>query len=120
MSPKTDGDWRSTSCVLCTLNCGLRVRVENNRITKVKSDRSNPFSRGYNCSKGLTVAKYAHHDQRVLEPLKRMPDGSHRPIPWEQALSEIAEKLNDIISRCSGRAVGLVGGGGQANPWSPS
>jgi anaerobic selenocysteine-containing dehydrogenase len=115
MSPKTDADWNSTSCVLCSLNCGLRVRVEKNRITKVKSDRSNPFSRGYNCSKGLTVAKYAHHDQRVFEPQKRMPDGSHRPISWEQAVSEIAEKLNDIISRCGGRAVGLVGGGGQAN-----
>jgi len=115
MSPKTDADWHATCCVLCGNNCGLEVRVEEKRITKVRGNRSTPFSRGYTCSKGLTVAKVAHHDQRVLEPLKRMPDGTHEPIPWEQAISEIAEKLNDIIARCSGRAVGLVGGGGQAN-----
>ena len=82
MSPKTDSDWRSTSCVLCSLNCGLRLRVENNRITKVKGDRPNPFSRGYTCSKGLTVAKYAHHDQRVLEHAGLLDGhwaGEHQP-----------------------------------------
>jgi anaerobic selenocysteine-containing dehydrogenase len=115
MSPKTNGDWHSTACVLCSLNCGLSIRVEGNRIVKVRGDRSNPFSRGYTCPKGVTVAKVADHDQRVTQPLKRMPDGTHQPVAWEQALSEIAEKLGDIVARCSPRAVGLVGGGGQAN-----
>ncbi len=94
MTPKATENWHSTSCVLCALNCGLRVRVDDDQITKVKGDKSNPFSRGYTCPKGLTVAKYAHHEQRVHEPLKRMPDGSHQPISWEQATGEIAEKLN--------------------------
>ncbi len=115
MGPKTEGDWHSTACVLCGNNCGLLVRVEDNQITKVRGDKSNPFSRGYTCSKGLTIAKYAHHEQRVREPLKRMPDGTHVPISWDQAISEIAEKLNQIIARSGGRTVGLVGGGGQAN-----
>ena len=43
MSSKTDADWRSTCCVLCTNNCGLRVQVENDRITKVKADRDTRF-----------------------------------------------------------------------------
>jgi anaerobic selenocysteine-containing dehydrogenase len=115
MSKTTDGDWHSTACVLCSLNCGLRVLVEENRIVKVRGDKSNPFSRGYTCPKGLTVAKSAHHAQRVQQPLKRMPDGTHQPISWEEAYAEIAERLNAIIARSGGRAVGLVGGGGQAN-----
>jgi formate dehydrogenase len=115
MSTTGNGDWQSTACVLCTANCGLRVRVENNRITKVKADKANPASRGYTCSKGVTVAKYAHHKQRVTTPLKRMPDGGHAPVSWDQAISEIAAKLSQIIDRSSPRAVGLVGGGGQAN-----
>jgi anaerobic selenocysteine-containing dehydrogenase len=89
--------------------------VEGNRITKVRGDKSNPFSRGYTCSKGLTVGKTVHHEQRVLQPLKRMPDGTHEPIPWDQAISEIGQKLGDIVERCSPRSVALVGGGGQAN-----
>lgn len=115
MRAKSNGEWQSTACVLCSLNCGLSVRVEGNRIVKVKGDRSNPFSRGYTCPKGVTVGKVADHEQRVLEPLKRMPDGTHEPISWEQAISEIADKLGEIVARCSPRAVGLVGGGGQAN-----
>ncbi len=115
MSPEDKREWQSTSCVLCSINCGLLVKVEDDKITKVRGDKSNPFSRGYTCSKGLTVGKYAHHDQRVREPLVRMQDGSHRPISWDQAIAEIAQKASDIIARHSGRAVGFVGGGGQAN-----
>ena len=115
MSTNGNGQWHSTACVLCSINCGLLAQVEDNRIVKVKGDKSNPFSQGYTCSKGLTIAKYADHKQRVTQPLKKQPDGTHAPISWEQALSEIAEKLNGIIERHGGRAVGLVGGGGQGN-----
>jgi anaerobic selenocysteine-containing dehydrogenase len=115
MSPKTDSEWHSTACVLCSVNCGLQVRVEENRIVKVRGDRANPFSRGYTCPKGMTVSKVADHEQRVTQPLKRMPDGTHEPISWDRAISEIAERLGEIVARCSPRAVGLVGGGGQAN-----
>ena len=90
-------------------------RVEDNRITKVRADKTNPFSQGYTCRKALTVGKYADHKQRVTTPLKRTPDGSYAAISWEQAISEIAAKLREIIDRHSPRAVALVGGGGQAN-----
>jgi anaerobic selenocysteine-containing dehydrogenase len=115
MSTPASDDWQSTSCVLCATNCGLQVRVEDNRITKVRADKTNPFSQGYTCRKALTVGKYADHKQRVTGPLKRMPDGSYAAVPWDQAISEIAAKLREIIDQRSPRAVALVGGGGQAN-----
>jgi anaerobic selenocysteine-containing dehydrogenase len=100
---------------MCGMSCGLEVRVDENRITKVRGDRGNPVSRGYTCSKGLTVAKYAHHLQRVTTPLKQTADGTHAPFFYDPATTEIAAKLNEIIARSSPRAVALVGGGGQAN-----
>jgi anaerobic selenocysteine-containing dehydrogenase len=108
-------DWQSTSCVLCATNCGLQVKVEDNRITKVRADKTNPVSRGYTCRKAMTVSKYADHKQRVTTPLARMPDGSYTPISWDRAITEIAAKLNAIIDRNSPRSVALIGGGGQAN-----
>jgi len=39
------GEWHKTGCVLCAQNCGLEILVENNRMTKVKPDKSNPRSR---------------------------------------------------------------------------
>lgn len=115
MSGTGTDEWQSTACVLCSINCGLQVQVRENEIVKVRGDKTNPFSQGYTCSKGLTIAKYARHKQRVATPLKRQPNGSYTSISWDQAIGEIAAKLNDIVARHSSRAVGLVGGGGQGN-----
>jgi len=49
------GKWHKTGCVLCAQNCGLEVLVENNRMIRVKPDKSNPRSQGYACRKGLNV-----------------------------------------------------------------
>ena len=112
---ETNGTWHSTACTVCATNCGLQVQVEGPRITKVRGDKSNPFSRGYTCSKGLTVAKLVDHKQRVTNPLKRMPDGTYAAISWPQAISEIAARLGEIKASHGAEAVSLIGGGGQAN-----
>ena len=110
-----NGKWHSTACLVCAMNCGLEVQVVDNRIAKVRGDKRNPFSRGYTCSKGLTVGKLVDHKQRVKTPLKRMPGGTYAPISWQDAVSEIAAKFGDIKERHGPGAVALLGGGGQAN-----
>jgi len=92
----SNGSWQSTACLVCGTNCGLELQVEENRIAKVRGDKRNPFSRGYTCSKGLTVGKLVDHKQRVTTPLKRMPDGGYTPIGWQQAISEIAEEGRNV------------------------
>jgi anaerobic selenocysteine-containing dehydrogenase len=104
-----------TVCVLCSHNCGLRVDVEDGRIAAVRADDRNPITRGYVCNKAFSVARYAHHAQRVEHPLRRRPDGSFERIGWVEAIGEIAAKLSEIRERHSPRAIGLVGIGGQAN-----
>jgi predicted molibdopterin-dependent oxidoreductase YjgC len=42
---------RKPACILCDVNCGLEVEVQDRQITKVRSDRDNPRSRGYLCQK---------------------------------------------------------------------
>ena len=39
--------WRSTACILSPMNCGLQVRVEGGRLTKIRGDKRHPVSRGY-------------------------------------------------------------------------
>ncbi len=43
---KVTMDWKKTTCVLCANVCGLEVRVENNRIVKVRGDKDNPRVEG--------------------------------------------------------------------------
>ena len=93
----------------------LTLRVEsNNRIVKVRPDKKNPRSRGYACRKGLNIAYFQHHAQRLTHPLKKV-DGAFQQISWDQALDEIAGRLRAIIDEHGPRALAYVGGGGQGS-----
>lgn len=106
-------EWRKTGCVLCAQNCGLEVQVENNRIVKVRGDRENPRSKGYVCRKGMSVAYFQHHEDRLKYPLKKTGGGFER-ISWEQAIDEISARLKDTVDRNGGHSYVYMGGGGQS------
>jgi len=101
-----------TGCVLCAQNCGLEVEVENNRIVKVKPDKSNVKSEGYFCRKGMNIAYHQHNADRLKYPLKRVGESFER-ISWDQAIDEIASKLKSIVGQYGPRSFAYMGGGGQ-------
>ena len=104
--------WHKTGCVLCAQNCGLEVNVANNRMAKVRPDKSNPRSRGYACRKGLNVAHHQHHADRLTHPLKRTATGFER-ISWNQAIAEISQRLKTVVNQHGPRSYAYMGGGGQ-------
>lgn len=101
-----------TGCVLCAQNCGLEVEVDNNRIVRVKGDKSNVKSEGYICRKGVNIGYHQHNADRLKYPLKRVGDSFER-ISWDQAIDEIAAKLKDIVGQYGPRSFAYMGGGGQ-------
>jgi anaerobic selenocysteine-containing dehydrogenase len=106
--------WKKTACVLCGNGCGVEVQVENNRIVKVRPDKESPISEGYICRKGMNIAYHQHNADRVLYPLKRTGDIFER-ISWDQAISEIAEKLKNILEQHGPRSLASLVGGGEFN-----
>jgi anaerobic selenocysteine-containing dehydrogenase len=112
-------DWHKTACSLCYLNCGLEVQIDGRAITRVRGDREHPRSAGYLCQKAQRLTWYGNHGDRLTSPLRRNPDGSHEPIDWDTALSEIADRLARVraADRAAGRpgSFAYVGGGGQGN-----
>jgi anaerobic selenocysteine-containing dehydrogenase len=115
--PKTLGgkvmtDWQKTGCVLCAQNCGLEVQVSDNRLVRVRPDKDNPRSKGYACRKGMNIANYQHHAERLTVPLKKTADG-FVPISWDQAFREIGGKLKSITAEHGPKSFAYMGGGGQ-------
>jgi len=106
--------WKKTSCVLCGNRCGLEVQVENNRIVKVLTDKNSPISEGYACRKGTSIAFHQHNADRLLYPLKKVGDKFER-VSWDQAISEIAEKLKNILKQHGPRSLASLVGGGEFN-----
>jgi len=105
-------DWNKTTCVLCAVNCGLEVQTEGNRITKVRPDKDCPRSQGYACRKGMSIAYFQNHAERLTHPLKKV-GGAFERISWEQATSEIAARLRELVDTHGPRCLAYMGGGGQ-------
>ncbi len=114
-APGSGGEWHPTACVLCSINCGLEVRIDGPTIARVRGDKAHPGSQGYTCEKGLRIDHYQNGPHRLTSPLRRRPDGSFEEIDWDTAIAEVAARFTDVISEHGGDKILFYGGGGQGN-----
>lgn len=105
----------ATACILCSRNCGLTVEVHDGQLTGIRGDERNPISQGYVCQKAARLAYYQQHRDRLTEPLRREADGRFVPVSWDEALKDIATRLNRLKANHGGKSFATVGGGGQGN-----
>ena len=119
-----------TTCRLCLVRCGMRVEVDDEiakaatapgdpehrlhnqpcEVIKVQGDREHPLSKGYLCVKGKASLDLALAPARVIYPQKRVGErgsGKWQQVPWDEALDDIAQRLNAIIAEHGPRAVAV-------------
>ena len=100
-------------CRICSGGCGTRIGIgPDNRITSIRGDADNTLSQGYACFKGLKAHEAHNHPDRLLHAMKKQPDGTHAPIPAEQALDEVAARLSALMTAHGPDAVGAFCGNG--------
>lgn len=105
----------TTACILCSRNCGLTVDIENGELTRIRGDKNHPTSKGYICQKAARLNHYQNHADRLCQPLQQQADGSFIPVSWDEALTDIAQRLLAIRQQHGGKAFATAGGGGQGN-----
>ena len=105
--------WIPTSCLNCTTRCATRVRVVNGRVVKVTGNPLSQVSEGENCPRAHVGLQVLYDPERINSPLKRTNPAKGRgidpgwaPITWEQALSEVSERLKKL--RGTGEPQGLL------------
>jgi anaerobic selenocysteine-containing dehydrogenase len=81
----------------CPSTCALEVeKLDAHTIGRVRGSKDNGYTAGVICGKVARYAERIHHPNRLTEPLRRKgPKGSGEftPIPWDDALDEVAEAL---------------------------
>lgn len=87
-----------TICFNCESACGLLAYVDKEtfEIRKFEGNPAHPGSRGRNCAKGPATHNQTYDPERILYPLKRVGErgeGKWKRITWDDAVSEIAEKM---------------------------
>ncbi|WP_164008595.1 molybdopterin-dependent oxidoreductase [Pyxidicoccus trucidator] len=81
------------TCNLCEAMCGLRIELEGNRITSIRGDEEDTFSRGHICPKALALKDLYEDPDRLRHPMRRTASGWEQ-VSWEDALEETARRLH--------------------------
>ncbi len=103
-------------CRSCHGGCGVLLHVQDDVLVKVEGDPENPFNRGRLCPIGNASLELTYHPDRLKYPMRRKgPRGSGEweRISWDEALDEIAAKLNASKRQYGAEAVHLGTGTGR-------
>ncbi len=92
-----------TNCFNCESGCGLLAYIDKktNTIRKFEGNPYHPGSRGRTCAKGPATINQIQDRDRILFPLKRAGkrgEGKWERVSWEEALNDIAGRMNRAIS----------------------
>lgn len=98
-----------TFCRYCLASCGVEVTVEDNRVTKISADKQNPHTWQDFCAKGRTANQLVEHPRRILNPMRRVGD-SYVEAGWDEAINDIAARMNALIEADGPDAIGVYYG----------
>lgn len=83
--------------------------MQDNRVLKISADKQNPYSWTDFCAKGRTANRLVEHPRRILHPMRRVGD-SYVETTWDEAISDIAARMNAVIQAGGPDAVGTYTG----------
>jgi anaerobic selenocysteine-containing dehydrogenase len=108
--------WRRTACILCSINCGLKVKTDGQRhFSRILGDKQHPVSKGYVCEKAQRLDYYQNGADRLTSPMRRTATGEYEAVDWDTAIREISARMTTVRDRFGGDKILYYGGGGQGN-----
>jgi len=84
-----------TICTNCAVGCGLIGEVQNGVWVSQEPWFEHPINQGSLCSKGAAARSKVVSEKRLRYPMK-LAGGKWQRISWDQAMTEVTAKLQDI------------------------
>lgn len=97
------------TCPLCEATCGLTVTLDGNRVSGVRGDAADVFSKGFICPKGASLGALHHDPDRLRQPMIKR-NGEWAAASWDEAFAFIDERLTPIINEHGRDAVAVYAG----------
>jgi anaerobic selenocysteine-containing dehydrogenase len=92
----TDGVAYRT-CPLCEATCGLEITVKDGKVTRIRGDRDDVFSKGFICPKGSSLKQLHDDPDRLRQPMVKRGD-RHVVVTWDEAWREVERGLLGVIA----------------------
>ncbi len=83
------------TCTLCEAMCGIVVTTDGPRVTGIRGDSDDPFSKGHICPKAVALQDVHEDPDRLRRPVRRVGH-EWTEIPWDEALDEVAARLKAV------------------------
>jgi len=83
------------TCTLCEAMCGIVVTTDGPRVTDIRGDPDDPFSKGHICPKAVALQDIHDDPDRLRRPLRRVGD-TWTEVSWDEALNEVATRLKEV------------------------
>ncbi len=103
-------------CALCTAHCATVATVIDGKVVRLEADHDHPNG-GVFCLKGKAAPELVYHPDRLDYPLKRTrrkgdSDPGWQRVGWNEALDDIAQRVNAVRQQFGSQAVALAKGTG--------
>ncbi|MYZ50374.1 formate dehydrogenase subunit alpha [Propylenella binzhouense] len=109
-APKPDVpvEMRKNICTHCSVGCTVIAEVQNGVWTGQEPGFASPINRGSHCAKGAAIREIVHGDRRLKYPMK-LSGGEWQRISWDQAITEIGDKMLQIREQAGADSMYLLG-----------
>jgi len=103
-----------THCCFCGVQCGIQLKVHDNKVVGFEPWEEFPVNRGMLCPKGVKRYLQNEHPDRLLAPLMRTDQG-FREATWDQALDRTVDAIRRIQNQYGRDAFAMLGGASMTN-----
>jgi formate dehydrogenase major subunit len=105
---------KRTVCSHCSVGCAIDAVVENGVWTRQEPVFDSPINLGAHCAKGASIREHGHGEHRLRYPMK-LVKGKYERISWDQALTEIATKMQELRAASGPDSIYFVGSSKHSN-----
>ena len=106
-----------THCCYCGVQCGMYLKVANEKVVGVEPRYDFPVNQGMLCPKGATAYQTVNHPDRLTHPLMRRggKDSPLEQVSWDEALDTIVRRFREIQAEHGADAVSVYSGSSMTN-----
>ena len=103
-----------THCCFCGVQCGIQLKVKDNKVIGFEPWEEFPVNQGKLCPKGVKRYLQNDHPDRLLAPLIRSENG-FREASWDEALGKTVGAIQSIQAKHGKDAFAFLGGASMTN-----
>ncbi|MDC0744845.1 molybdopterin oxidoreductase family protein [Polyangium mundeleinium] len=104
-----------THCCFCGQQCGIKLKVKDEKIVGFEPWEEFPFNQGKLCPKGVKRYMQDEHPDRLKTPLVRAEGRGFAPIGWSEAFDRVAQAIRRVQEAHGADSVAVLGGASLTN-----